>query len=148
MEVLGGTMISVLTSHIEQFVGVIVVVGALVYAIKKVPDLLADKAVTFLEILFVRGGPAEDKLLVAHLVYAEEKFGPGSGAQKAKWLVDKGVMLIPLPYRLVASNPRVRAKAEELFQAMFDRLEAVFLAQIKEHTGVPADSVPPIPPQP
>lgn len=132
----------------QDYAAAAAVCTALGWSIKKIPDLLAAKAIEYISLLFEKGGPAEDKLLVAHLVYAEEKFGPGTGAQKAAYLVEKIISLIPLPYRVIASSPKVRTKAQELLQTSFDRLENVFLAQIAAHKGVSADAVPPVPPQP
>ena len=134
-----------LQAHALNWLGPIAIVAALGWAIKKIPDLLAAKANLFLEAMFAKGGPSEDKLLVAHLVYAEEKFGPGTGEQKAEFIVNWGVALIPMPYRVVANSPKVRAKAKELLQLAFTRLESVFLAQINAHKGTPADNVPPVP---
>lgn len=121
----------------QEYAAIAVACSVLGWSIINIPNMLADKATEYLLLLFEKGGPAEDKLLVAHLVYAEEKFGPGTGAQKAKFLVEKLVALIPMPYRIVANSAKVRGKAEELLQKSFDRLESVFLAQIAANKEKP-----------
>lgn len=128
----------------EQIAVAAAICGALGWSIKKIPDILAAKAIELIEKAFAMGSPSDDKLFVAMLVWAEERFGPGSGAVKAAFLVDKVVALLPVQYRIFVTA-KVRAKILELFQKSFDRLEAVFLAQIAEHKGIPADNVPPIP---
>lgn len=100
---------------------------ALGVALKKIPALLEEKARAALDKLFTAGDAADDAFLIAAISWAEAKYGPGSGAVKADAVVRKIEALLPLQYRVFVTK-KVRAKTIELFQASFDRLEAVALA--------------------
>jgi hypothetical protein len=109
--------------------GFLVVLGI---ALKAIPAMLEEKAMAALNFLFEKGDAADDEWLCATIKWAEAKYGAKSGAQKAAAVVDKIINLLPIQYRLFISG-KVRAKAAELFQACFDRLEAAALAEMKEH---------------
>ena len=109
--------------------GLLVVMGI---ALKVIPAMLEEKAMAALNFLFEKGDAADDEWLCATIKWAQAKYGPNSGAQKAAAVVDKILNLLPLQYRIFISG-KVRTKAAELFQACFDRLEAAALAEMKEH---------------
>lgn len=111
-------------------------IGAL---LKWLPGLLEAKAIAALDYLFEHGDAADDAWLVATIKWAEAKYGAASGAQKAAAVVDKIVGLLPVQYRLFLSD-KAKARAVELFQACFDRLEATALKEAAEH-GVPPAAI-------
>ena len=133
-----------ITTHLTSIVAPLAVVAALGYALKKIPDILANKAIEYMEKAFAVGDPNDDILFVAILVWIEKKMGNATGPEKLAALVEKAVNLIPLPYRLFV-NDKAKGRARELLQAVYDRLKSAFDAQIAEHKGIPADNVPPIP---
>lgn len=123
-------------SHLLSIVVPLGLVAVLGMVIKALPDMLEAKALAALEYLFAKGDAADDAFIVAAIVWAEAKYGPATGAVKAKAVVDKITALLPVQYRLFMSD-KVKAKAVEMFQKCFDRLEAVALNQISEHKDLP-----------
>ena len=118
-----------------QLMAVVIPLGllaALGAALKALPGLLEAKASAALDKLFAQGDKADDAWIVATIQWAEAKYGAGSGKQKAAACVDKLMGLVPLQYRLFIT-PAVKDKAVALFQASFDRLEAVALKEAQEH---------------
>lgn len=111
------------------------VLGGVGILAKNLPGLLESKASAALDDLFAKGDANDDALLVAMLTWAEQKYGPGTGAIKAKACVDKMVSMIPLRYRIFVTE-KVKAKALLLVQASFDRLEAVVIKAAQEHKPV------------
>lgn len=119
-------------THLLQIavpLGIVAVLGA---ALKALPKLLEAKVLAALEYLFEKGDAADDKWLIATIVWAEEKYGAGTGKVKAEAVVAKVISLLPVQYRLFMSD-KAKAKAVELFQSCFDRVEAVALKQIEGH---------------
>jgi hypothetical protein len=96
---------------------------ALGLALKSLPKLLETKVASALEALFQSGDAADDKWMIATIVWAEAKLGPGTGAAKATLVVDKILGLLPLQYRLFVSD-KSREQAVALFQQSFDRVMA------------------------
>lgn len=96
------------------------ILGILGLALKKIPSMIESKVISALDKMFEKGGPAEDKLLVALIDYAEFRYGPGSGAVKAKYCVDKIMAMLPLTYRVFATQ-NVQDRAQQLLQACFDK---------------------------
>jgi hypothetical protein len=92
-------------------------------AIKALPKLLEAKVQAALEFLFNSGDAADKAWFIATCVWAEQKYGPGSGAVKAQVVVNKILGLLPLRYRYFISDAS-KAKAIELFQKSFDAIEA------------------------
>ena len=105
----------------------LVLLAVLGIAIKKIPSMLEEKATAALNKLFTAGDAADDVFIVAAINWAEAKYGAGTGAVKADYCVSKIIGLLPLQYRVFATA-KVKAKAVELFQSSFDRLEKVALA--------------------
>lgn len=101
--------------------------------IKTLPALLEAKVTAALERLFNEGDAADDAWLVATIAWAEAKYGAGTGAAKAAAVVEKIINLLPLQYRFFVSA-KARAKAVELFQRCFDRVEAAALAAAAKNT--------------
>jgi len=108
------------------------IVAALAAAIKFLPGYLENKAMAALEYLFEKGDAADDAWLCATIKWAEAKYGPRTGAMKAAAVTDKIIGLLPVQYRIFITG-KVSARAVELFQQCFDRLEAAALAQADKH---------------
>jgi hypothetical protein len=125
-------MINYIQTHIMQIGIPIAIVAGIGALIKVVPAYLESKAVAGLEYLFNKGDSVDDDWLIATIKWAEAKYGPGTGAVKAKAVVDKMVSLLPIAYRAFMSD-KAKAKAVILFQSCFDRLEAVALKEAKDH---------------
>ena len=125
-------MMDWIQSHLLITFGPLGLIAALAAAVKYVPLMLEERATKALEHLFVAGDAADDAFLVAAIQYAEAKYGAGTGKQKAEAVVAKIMSLMPLQYRYLATD-KVKAKAVELFQQSFDRLEAVALKAIKDN---------------
>lgn len=123
-------------SHLLSIVVPLALVAGLGAALKALPKLLEAKALAALEYLFAKGDAADDAFIVAAMIWAEAKYGPATGAIKAQAVVAKITALLPVQYRLFLTD-KAKAKAVELFQACFDRLEAVALGQISEHKDLP-----------
>lgn len=111
---------------------IIAAIGAAMW----VPKWLEAKFDEGLRAAFAAGDPADDKLFCAMLVWAEEKYGAGTGAVKAKVVTDWIISRLPLKYRLFVTE-KVRAKAEQFFQQTFDRLEATALKSLAENQVAP-----------
>lgn len=129
------SVVNYLSGHVETSISVVVALMALAAAMKCIPAFLEKKAMDAIDYVFTNGDAADKEWFVATLKYAEAKYGPGTGAQKAKFVVDKIIGLLPMRWRLVATDA-VKAKAYSLFQASFDKLEAVTLKEIEEHKNV------------
>lgn len=125
-------MIDFIQSHILAIGVPLALLAGIGAAMKVLPSLLEAKAIAALDYLFAHGDAADDAWLVATIRWAEAKYGPASGAAKATAVVDKIVGLLPVQYRLFLTD-KARAKAVELFQACFDRLEATALKEASEH---------------
>jgi len=125
-------MINYIQTHIMQIGIPLAIVAGLGALLKILPSLLEKKAIAALDYLFEHGDAADDRWLCATIAWAEEKYGAGTGAIKAKAVVDKIVRFLPVQYRVFMSN-MARSRAIELFQACFDRLEAVALKEVKNH---------------
>lgn len=110
-------------------IAILAVLGML---IKRIPALLEGKAIAALEYMFEKGDAADDAWLLATIRWAEAKYGPGSGEVKAKAVVDKIVALLPLKYRVFLSG-KAYARAVELFQSCFDRLEGAVKKEAEAH---------------
>lgn len=107
---------------------IVAVIGAAMF----VPKWLEAKFDEGLRAAFSAGDPADDKLFCAMIIWAEEKYGAGTGALKAKVVTDWIISRLPLKYRLFVTE-KVRAKAEQFFQQTFDRLETTALKNLKEN---------------
>ena len=123
-------------THLLSIIVPLGLVALLGMVIKALPDMLEAKALAALEYLFEKGDAADDRLIVAFIQWSEEKYGAGTGKIKAEAVVAKITALLPIQYRLFLTD-KAKAKAVELFQACFDRLEAVALGQISEHKDLP-----------
>ena len=119
-------MLNIITDNIQAIGIGLALTVVLGIAIKKLPSLLEAKMEAALDRLFKEGDAADDAFIVAAINWAEVKYGPGSGGQKADAVVAKITALLPLPYKLYLT-PKVRVKAVQLFQECFDRLEKVAL---------------------
>jgi hypothetical protein len=128
-------MIAFIQSHLLAIAVPLALLAGIGAAMKVLPTLLEAKAIATLDYLFAHGDAADDAFVVATIRWAEAKYGPASGAVKAAAVVDKIVGLLPVQYRLFLTD-KARAKAVELFQACFDRLEATALKEAAEH-GAP-----------
>lgn len=109
--------------------GSIAVMGMIIRAL---PDILEKRISDALDKLFLMGDPADDAWLVATIEWAEAKYGQGSGEIKANAVVTKIIGLLPIHYRLFVSD-KMKAKAIEMFQKCFDRVEATFLKEVEQH---------------
>ena len=118
--------------------GIMAVLGILA---KNLPELLANKAAALIDKAFNAGDPADDELFCAAIVWVEKKYGSGSGAEKADKLTALLISMLPLQYRIFATQ-KVKDKVKEVFQKSFDRLEAVALKELKEHQPPAAPPVP------
>ena len=137
-------MIPWIQAHLMTVFAPMALLLALGLAVKKIPAMLEEKAKAALDKLFAEGDAADDQWLCATIQWAESKYGAASGATKADAVVNKLIGLLPLQYRVFATIG-VRAKAKELFQASFDRLEAAVLKEAEEHRPVPAPAAVPQP---
>ena len=125
-------MIAFIQSHILAIAVPLALLAGIGAAMKVLPCLLEAKAIAALDYLFAHGDAADDAWLCATIKWAEAKYGPASGAVKAAAVVDKIMALLPVQYRVFTSD-KVKAKAVELFQACFDRLEATALKEAADH---------------
>ncbi len=81
-------------------IGALFVVGvAFAWLKNKLPNMLGKWLDTKIDYLFEKGGPEEDKLIYALVVYAEEKMkrefpGDKKGKEKFKLVADKVIKLI------------------------------------------------------
>ena len=119
-------------SHLIQLILPLVFMAIMGMLIKALPDILEKRISEALEKLFLMGDPNDDAWLVANIKWAEAKYGAGTGAVKAGAVVSKILSLLPIQYRLFVSD-KMRAKAVELFQECFDRVESVALKESEEH---------------
>ena len=102
------------------------------YALKNLPKYLEEKVSKAIDDLFAMGDEADDAFILAAMVWAEAKYGPGTGPAKAAAVVDKILSLLPLKYRAFVSKGN-RDKAVALFQASFDRIESTLAKERQEH---------------
>ena len=126
-------------SHLITILLPLALLAGLGALLKILPGLFEAKAMAALDYLFAHGDAADDAWLCATIKWADAKYGAASGAIKAAAVVNKIVALLPIQYRVFLSD-RARARAVELFQACFDRLEATALKEAAEHAppGTPA----------
>ena len=127
-------------THIFAIIIPLVLAAGIGALVKWLPGLLEAKAIAALDYLFAHGDAADDAWLVATIKWAEAKYGPASGAVKAAAVVDKIIGLLPVQYRMFMSD-KAKAKAVELFQSCFDRLEATALKEAADHAPI----APPVP---
>ena len=118
--------------HVLQIVVPVALLAGIGAALKVLPGLLEAKAMAALDYLFAQGDAADDAWLCASIKWAEAKYGVSSGAIKADAVVNKIVALLPIQYRVFLSD-KAKARAVEMFQACFDRLEATALKEATEH---------------
>ena len=96
--------------------------SALAYITKSLPLILEKDILEKLNWLFTNGDAADKIWLKATIDWAEAKYGPGTGAQKAMAVVNKIISLLPVQYRFFV-NDKVKGEAVKLFQNTFDGIE-------------------------
>ena len=119
-------------SHLVTAGASLAILSLLGMLVKKLPSLLEAKAISALEYMFERGDAADDAWLIATIRWAEAKYGAGTGEAKARAVVGKIVALLPLKYRVFLSG-KAYARAVELFQSCFDRLEGAAIKEAEAH---------------
>ena len=138
-------MMAFIQAHILAVGVPLALVAGLGAALKALPTLLDGKVIAALDYLFTKGDAADDRLIAALISWADSKYGNASGAVKAAFVVDHITAMLPLQYRAFMSD-KARAKAVELFQACFDRVEAAAIKEAKDHTPPLPAIIPPVPP--
>lgn len=89
----------------------------LAYLLSKIPSLLAQWFGKELDAVLEAGDPADDKLVMAFVTWAEAKLpAPGSGPEKYKLVADKLVQLFP-------ALGLDEAKLEALIEKTVERME-------------------------
>lgn len=142
-------MIDFIQSHL-LLIGIPLILVSITGALAKImPNILEQKVITAFHYMFEHGDAADDEWFLATIKWAETKYGPGTGSQKADAVVNKLISFLPIQYRLFVSE-NARKGAKQLFQVCFDRLEATALKEVEEHK-IPATTViviqekPPVP---
>ena len=124
-------MLEFLQTHsgwIEIFLATVV----LGWTAKKMPAYVEAKAIAALDALFAAGDDADVAFFIAAIRWAEAKYGPKSGKEKADAVVTKIIALLPMQYRIFVTRG-LKDKAIEMFQETFDRLEKATLGEAVQH---------------